>query len=301
MKMKLCYLDSSMKRPMPITPYTLTMPLVRTTAAVFSSPHSGREYPKSFVQSSTLDKTAIRSSEDAFVDQLFDVAPQFGAPLLCANVPRAFIDFNRSPDELDPALISGVKQSGHNPRITSGLGVIPRVVANGRAIRRGKISQDEARKRMDDYYHPYHGQLQSLMKQNVEEFGFSVLFDCHSMPHEALASTSYAYDQKPEIVLGDRFGATCASELMDEVESAFRDAGLRTCRNLPFAGAYIVQKFGRPAIGHHAIQIEIDRSLYLDERKVEPNGNFENFRDLISQVVHRLSDIGRPVNRLAAQ
>lgn len=282
-------------------PYQLTMPKARTTAAVFASPHSGCDYPWSFIRASQLDEKAIRSSEDAFVDQLFSAAPDYGAPLLASTVPRAYVDLNRNESELDPALIEGVRQTGHNPRISSGLGVIPRVVANGREIRQGKIGIGEAMRRLDECYHPYHNKLTTLMNESVELFGFALLFDCHSMPHEALAVTSYAFDQRPEIVLGDRFGAACAPELIEEVDRAFQDAGLRTSRNLPFAGAHVTQNYGRPTNGHHAIQIEVDRGLYMDEAEIEPNENFDAFKTVLSHVIGRLSELGQEDIRLAAQ
>jgi N-formylglutamate deformylase len=277
------------------------MPIKRSTACIFASPHSGRDYPWSFIRDSDLDEKTIRSSEDAFVDQLFETAPEFGAPLLAALMPRAYVDLNRGPDELDPALIYGVRQTGHNPRISSGLGVIPRVVSNGRAIRQGKISMIEARRRLDLCYHPYHSQLQTLMDESRRMFGQAVLFDCHSMPHEALAVTSYAFDQRPEIVLGDRFGAASSAEFMDAAEQAFKDAGLRVSRNLPFAGAHVTQKYGQPNRGHHAIQIEIDRSLYLNEAEVQPNADFASFQALMTGVIEKLADLGAGEIRLAAE
>ncbi|NOX72421.1 MAG: N-formylglutamate amidohydrolase, partial [Alphaproteobacteria bacterium] len=217
-------------------PYILTMPENRDTAAVFTSPHSGRDYPWSFIRESQLDEKTIRSSEDAFVDRLYDMAPEFGAPLLCAAMPRAFVDVNRDAGDLDPALIYGVRQKGHNPRITSGLGVIPRVVGNSREIRRGKMGMYEAQQRLADFYHPYHEKLHDLLSEAREDFGFALLLDCHSMPRDALSATSYAFKKKPDIVLGDRFGAACAPELMEAVEKIFQGAGLEVSRNLPFAG-----------------------------------------------------------------
>jgi len=286
---------------MPRPPYLLTMPDKRTTASVFASPHSGREYPWGFIRGSQLNEKTIRSSEDAFVDKLFAAAPENGAPLLSTAIPRAYVDLNRGADELDPALITGVKQTGHNPRISSGLGVIPRVVANGREIRQGKIGMSEVRERLNTYYHPYHNRLKTLLNESRRQFGFALLFDCHSMPHEALVATSYAYDKRPEVVLGDRFGSTADHKFMDETEQAFLDAGLRVSRNLPFAGAFVTQHYGHPSLNHHVIQIEIDRSLYLNEAEITPSADFTAFRDLISGVVARLADVGRSEIQLAAE
>ncbi|WP_210877515.1 N-formylglutamate amidohydrolase [Roseovarius autotrophicus] len=278
---------------MPKAAYTLSHPERRTTSVVFASPHSGRDYPWSFLRRTALDELAVRSSEDAFVDQLFDSAPNAGAPFLKAGAPRAFVDLNRSADELDPALIDGVNRQGHNPRVASGLGVIPRVVANGKAIYAGKITLAEARERIDTYWRPYHEALQGQLDQAHLMFGQTILIDCHSMPHEAMDSVARRGMRRPEIVLGDRFGAAADSAIVDRIEGAFVAAGLVVARNTPFAGAYVTQAYGRPGRGRHAVQIEIDRALYMNERLIRPNGNFEAFRRLMHDVIVEIAAIGR--------
>ena len=275
-----------------VTAYHLTMPDVRTTSVVFASPHSGRDYSWGFVHRSTLDERTLRSSEDAFVDQLFAAAPLHGAPLLAAKAPRAWLDVNRSADELDPALIQGVRKSSHNPRVASGLGVVPRVVANGRAIYRGKLSRAEADARIRDVWHPWHEALATLLSDSRALFGEAILIDCHSMPHEAIESISHPRGQRPEIVLGDRFGAAAGSDIVDRIEAAFAAAGLRVARNAPFAGAFVTQHYGRPSRKQHVVQIEIDRALYMNEQAVRPNNNFDDFRALIDRVVAEISQIG---------
>ncbi len=283
------------------TAYALHEPEHRQSCVVFASPHSGRRYLSGFLDRSVLDTRTLRSSEDAFVDQLFACVPDFGAPLLTAVMPRAYVDLNRSPDELDPALIQGVRRSGHNPRIASGLGVIPRVVSNGRAIYSGKLSRVEVDRRISRYWHPYHSALQTLLNQAHRTFGQAVLIDCHSMPHEAVDGIARTSTKRPEIVLGDRFGAAASGDIVDQIEAAFASAGLNVTRNAPFAGAYITQAYGRPARGHHAIQIEIDRALYMDEQRVEPNANFGDFRDLLQGVIARISGVQSSEMPLAAE
>jgi N-formylglutamate deformylase len=278
---------------MPKAAYHLTRPERRTTAVVFASPHSGRDYAWSFLRHTRLNEHSVRSSEDAYVDQLFESAPREGAPLLRAGAPRAYVDLNRSPDELDPALIEGVARQGHNPRVASGLGVIPRVVANGRAIYSGKISLAEARHRIDTCWRPYHEALQAQLDQAHLMFGQAILVDCHSMPHEAMDSVASRGLRRPEIVLGDRFGAAADGAIVDRIEAAFTRAGLVVTRNTPFAGAYITQAYGRPARGRHAVQIEIDRALYMNERLIRPNGNFDAFRRLMRDVIRDIAEIGR--------
>ena len=275
-------------------PFHLTRPVRRTTAVVFASPHSGRDYPADFLHRAELDARAIRSSEDAFVDRLFDCAPAFGAPLLAAGASRAFVDLNRAADELDPALIDGVRRPVHNPRVASGLGVIPRVVAGGRPIHRGRIPLAEAQARIDAHWRPYHEALGALLAESHARFGEAVLIDCHSMPHEAIEAVGLPGGPRPDVVLGDRFGASASAAVVDRVEAAFSRAGLRVARNMPFAGAYIVQHYGRPSRRQHAVQVEIDRSLYMDEGLVEPSPRFDAFRRLLAGVVADLAAIGRP-------
>ena len=282
------------------TAYYLDDPATLTSGVVFASPHSGRDYPWAFLRHTVLDEHVIRSSEDAYVDRLFDCAPRYGAPLLRAAAPRAFVDLNRSPDELDPALIENVRRNTHNPRVASGLGVVPRVVANGRAIYRGKLPLSEAQARLSSVWHPYHARLQSLLTRANNRFGEAVLIDCHSMPHEAVESASQA-GARPEIVIGDRFGASARGDIVDRVEAAFVNAGFRVVRNAPFAGAFITQNYGRPSRKQHAIQIEIDRALYMDERKILPHSGFHDVQQRLSQVVADLVGLVRPEAALAAE
>lgn len=282
--------------------YHIMRPARRTTSVVFASPHSGRDYPPAFLDRAEIDELLIRSSEDAFIDRLFAAAPVHGAPLIAAGAPRAFVDLNRSSEELDPALIEGVRRGTHNPRVASGLGVIPRVVANGRPIHRGKISWSEAQARIETYWRPYHAMLQGLIDEAHLAFGEAILIDCHSMPHEALDGAGPPGAPRADVVLGDRFGAAASASVVERVEAAFAAAGLRVARNMPFAGAYVTQHYGRPSRRQHAIQIEIDRSLYMDEKRVEPSAGFESFRALLSGVIAEIVAIGRPGEmRVAAE
>ena len=286
---------------MPKSAYDVINPAQNRSCVVFASPHSGCDYPWSFLRTSVLDEHTIRSSEDAFVDQFFDCAPEYGAAFIKAGAPRAFVDLNRAQDELDPALIEGVRRQGHNPRIASGLGVIPRVVAGGRAIYRGKLTRDEARRRVDDYWKPYHQKLQDLLDAAHQRHGQAVLIDCHSMPHEAMDGVARSGMKRPDIVLGDRFGAAAGGEVVDRVEAAFATAGFVVTRNTPFAGAYITQAYGRPARAQHAVQVEIDRSLYMNETLIRPNGDFEQVRAALRAVVAEVAMIGQGRVPLAAE
>ena len=281
--------------------YKLTMPRARTTCVVFASPHSGRDYPASFLASTVLDEHTIRSSEDAFVDELFAAAPRFGAPLLAATAPRAFVDLNRSAEELDAALIEDVRRTGANPRVSSGLGVIPRVVSNGLSIYRGKLPRAEVEARLRHVWLPYHARLEALLQDCHEQFGQAILLDCHSMPHEAIETISHARDKRPDIVLGDRFGAAAGSEIVERIEAAFVHAGLHVTRNTPFAGAFTAQHYGQPSRNQHVIQIEIDRSLYMHERTILRNENFDELKRILTQVIAEIAAYGRASMPLAAE
>ena len=275
-------------------PFTLIEPARRTTCAVFAAPHSGRDYPADMMGRTRLDAQQIRSSEDAWIDRLFDAAPACGAPFLIARAPRAYVDLNRAAEELDPALIAGVRRISHNPRVSSGLGVIPRVVAGGRPIYDGKLGMDEARRRIAEVWTPYHDTLARLLDESRRRFGQSVLIDCHSMPHEALDSVAGGGQPRPDVVLGDRFGAAAAPDIVDRIEAAFEAAGLRVSRNMPFAGAYIAQTYGRPAKRRHAVQVELDRSLYMDEATMEPNEGFDALRATLGRVIADIADLCAP-------
>ena len=274
--------------------FEVHQPVRRTSGAVFASPHSGRDYGRDFLARTVLDAVAIRSSEDAFVDLLFADAPTHGAPLITARAPRAYVDLNRGAEELDPALIRGLPRRGHNPRVASGLGVIPRVVAGGREIYRGQISHAQAQARLNRHGFPYHARVQALLDESRALFGRALLIDCHSMPREAIDSLCRGKPDKPEIVLGDRFGAAAAGEIVDGIEAAFRAAGFRVARNMPFAGAFTAQHYGRPSRGQHVVQIEIDRGLYMDEARVRPSDDFETVRARLAGVIAAIADIARP-------
>lgn len=285
--------------------FHLAEPRQLSTNLVFSSPHSGRDYPADLVERSRLGLLQLRASEDVMVDALFAAAPDHGAPLIAATAPRAWLDVNRAPDELDPSLIEGVRPRGLNQRVAAGLGVVPRVVSEGAAIYNGKISLTDAQTRIRTVHAPYHEALDALLVRARDRFGSALLFDCHSMPTEALRAAPRINGKTPQIVLGDRFGAAAARGYIAETKAAFERAGFTVARNAPFAGGYITQRYGKPSRGLHAIQIEIDRGLYLDQARVEPNADFAEIQNLITQVIADLitlgHDLGRDLGGLAAE
>ena len=281
-------------------PYRLIEPEALLSGIVIASPHSGRNYLSSVKEQSILDPITLRSSEDAFVDELMDFAPALGIPLICSEIPRAFVDLNRGRDELDPAIIEGIKPNRQNPRVISGLGVIPRVVANGKEIYSGKLSKEAAIERLENFWDPYHSKLAELLDRARQQFGYSILIDTHSMPHEAILNASSSF-RTSQIVLGDRYGATCAPEIINDLIKLISKNGLRASRNIPFSGAYIVQKYGSPGLNRHAIQLEIDRSIYMNERKIQKLDKFHKLKNKLQNIMRDFSQIHTCLNSIAAE
>jgi N-formylglutamate amidohydrolase len=281
-----------------IRPRRLIAPLV------FNSAHSGRDYPERFLRMTRLDHLSIRQSEDAFVDELFARAPHLGTPLLRAHFPRAYLDVNREPWELDPAMFAEPLSERFNttsPRVAAGLGTLARVVAENKPIYRERLSLADARMRIEGIYQPYHHTLQTLLSEALGQFGVAVLIDCHSMPRLARSGDRLA----PDVVLGDRYGTTCSGILMDLAETVFSAAGLRVARNRPYAGGFITRTYGRPQHGVHAIQVEISRHLYMNETTLAKSDDFATTRGLIERLVLAMigldmSLLGRPMPVKAA-
>jgi N-formylglutamate amidohydrolase len=254
-----------------------------TAPIVFNSAHSGRHYPERFLAMTRLDQLSIRQSEDAYVDELFGRAPHLGTPLLRANFPRAYLDVNREPWELDPQMFAEPLPDRFNtasPRVAAGLGTIARVVAENKPIYREKLTLEDARMRIEGIYIPYHATLQRLLTDAAQTYGVAVLIDAHSMPRISRTGDRLA----PDIVLGDRYGTTCGTGLIDLAEMVFAGAGLRVARNRPYAGGFIARTYGRPQHGIHALQVEISRHLYMNEVTLEKNEGFNAMRQLIERL-----------------
>ncbi|WP_342360947.1 N-formylglutamate amidohydrolase [Terrarubrum flagellatum] len=281
-----------------IPPCDLHRPEEVTLPLVFSSPHSGSVYPPNFVEQSRLDARGLRRSEDAFVDSLFKPVVAMGAPLLAARFPRAYLDLNREPYELDPQMFEGRLPPFANTRsmrVAGGLGTIPRVVGESQEIYARRLPAEEATRRVEALYKPYHASLRRLMDQAHAEFGFAILIDCHSMP-----STSFGKDEpaRADIVLGDRFGTSCSGMITDSLEAELRNRGLSVLRNKPYAGGFITEHYGRPARSRHAIQIEINRALYMDERALARHEGFDRLAVLLADAMRAFGEA--PLAYLAA-
>jgi N-formylglutamate amidohydrolase len=261
---------------------------------VFASPHSGRVYPKGFLQATRLDGTAIRRSEDSFVDEIFGAAPALGAPLLKAHFPRAFVDPNREAYELDPAMFDGPLPqfvNARSPRVAAGLGTIARVVRDGAEIYSRKLAFAEAQARIETYYKPYHAALRAQIEATHQKFGYAVLIDCHSMPSVGGPLDQDIGATRPDIVLGDRFGTSCARRLTDMIERALGMQGFAVVRNNPYAGGFSTEHYGRPALGLHALQIEINRALYMDEERIERMAGLKRVTQAMTTLIRAMGEV----------
>ncbi|MGD9814766.1 MAG: N-formylglutamate amidohydrolase [Hyphomonadaceae bacterium] len=267
-------------------PFVLIEPMHRTAPLIFASPHSGRRYPRELLADARVALISLRRSEDAYVDELFAGAAAHGAAVLSATIARAFVDLNRDPGELDPDMFeNGPPSSVHtaSARVQAGLGAIPRISGDGQQIYRRKLRLHEAEHRIATVHRPYHAMLRNLVAETKQHFGCAVLVDCHSMPSSARGAHA------PDIVLGDRFGASCHASVTALAEATLRRLGYRVARNAPFAGGHTTQTYGRPIEGVHALQIEISRALYVDERTLERTNGYVRVRADMSRLAEALS------------
>ncbi len=262
-----------------IAPFEIRSSAEQRVPFVFNSPHSGRYYPDRFLAMTRLDRVAIRRSEDSFVDELFGAAVPLGAPLLAANFPRAYLDVNREPWELDPRMFAEPVPSFANirsARVAGGLGTVPRLVGEGLDIYAGRLPLAEAVARIDSVYRPYHDALKRLLSQTHERFGFAVLIDCHSMPASIRVGES---GMRPDFIVGDRFGASAAAALTQTALGLLISMGYTVAHNKPYAGGFITEHYGRPGRGLHALQIEVNRGLYMNERTFQKSAGFDTLAD----------------------
>lgn len=287
-------MDGNAPERQPAPSHRIDRPAWQTAPVVLASPHSGRDYRAEFVSASRLDLATLRRSEDSYVDELFAFAPDIGAPLLAALFPRAFIDPNREAYELDPTMFEGTLPSFANVasnRVAAGLGTVARVVASGDEIYGTKLRFDDVARDIEIYYRPYHAALQSLIEATRERFGHCVLIDCHSMPSTGAVIERDAGVNRVDIVLGDAYGASCAPVVTNAAEQAFRDLGYAVARNAPYSGGFTTRHYGRPHAGTHALQIEINRRLYMDEATYDRRPYFATLSRDLRSVVTALAEI----------
>ena len=269
-------------------PFAVDEPGTHAVPFVFNTPHSGAVYPDAFLAASRLDALALRRSEDAYVDRLFAPVAALGAPLMRVNFPRAYLDVNREPYELDPRMFAGRLPAFANTRslrVAGGLGTVPRIVADGQEIYRERVPVDQALERIETLYKPYHRALRGLVQRTARSFGHAVLIDCHSMPSSSLGRDEPSVD----IVLGDRFGTACAPALIDSLEHHLRAQAFRVVRNKPYAGGFITEHYGEPNLGRHALQIEINRALYMNENTLALSAGYAPLRERLNAAVSGLA------------
>ena len=269
--------------------FEVLSPPRQSVPVVLASPHSGRDYPAAFVAASRLDAAALRRSEDGFVDELFAGCVALGAPLVRARFPRAYVDPNREPCELDPAMFEGPLPAHANTasvRVRNGLGTIPRIVANGAEIYAGRLPVAEAERRIRDFYRPYHAALGRLIRRTRRCFGTAVLVDCHSMPSVGGSGLTSV-----DFVVGDRYGTSCHPRYSEAVAAALADLGYTVRRNAPYAGGFTTVFYGRPDRGVNALQIEVNRALYMDEARFAKTAGFARIARQMTAVVGALASL----------
>jgi N-formylglutamate deformylase len=255
-------------------PFKVLEPAEWRAPIIFNSPHSGAVYPYDFLNASRIDLATLRRSEDSFMDELIGDLSARGFPTVRVNFPRSYVDVNREPYELDPRMFSGRLPSFANTRsmrVAGGLGTIPRVVGDGQEIYRERLSVDDALSRIEALYKPYHRALRRLINKVHQTFGTVVVVDCHSMPSIGVSRDE---PRRPDVVIGDRYGTSCAPLLTDVVEDTMSRLGYSVGRNKPYAGGFITEHYGNPASGLHAIQLEFNRAIYMDERRREKAPRF---------------------------
>ena len=277
-------------------PFEIIEPAEWRGPVVFNSPHSGNIYPRAFLTASRLDTATLRRSEDSFVDELALGVVRRGYPLMRAHFPRCYVDVNREPYELDPRMFEGRLPSFANTRsmrVAGGLGTVARVVGDAQEIYDQRIPVDDALRRIEGLYKPYHRALRRLFTRVHRDFGAAVLIDCHSMP-----STAGSKDERPraDVVLGDRYGTSCVTPVAETIEQTLRGLGYSVSRNKPYAGGFITEHYGNPAAGLHAIQLELNRALYMDERRYERSPSFASLAADLETLAERLAAL--PIEEL---
>ncbi|MBS0530778.1 MAG: N-formylglutamate amidohydrolase [Proteobacteria bacterium] len=272
-------------------PFEIFEPATWRAPIIFNSPHSGSIYPEQFLAASRIDLAALRRSEDSFMDELIGGVADAGFPVVRVNFPRSYVDVNREPYELDPRMFTGRLPSFANTRsmrVAGGLGTIPRVVGDGQEIYRERLSVDEALGRIELLYKPYHRALRRLIHRAQQTSGTVIVVDCHSMPSIGISRDE---PRRPDIVIGDRYGTSCAPLLPDVIEDVMAGLGYSVGRNKPYAGGFITEHYGSPASGLHTVQLELNRAVYMDERRRERGPRFQQVAADFRALADALADI----------
>lgn len=288
-------------------PFEVLEPACLACPLVLSSPHSGNRYPAAFLAATRLDPLTLRRSEDAHVDSLFKGALALGAPLIRAFFPRAYLDVNREPYELDPRMFEGRLPAFANTRslrVAGGLGTIARVVGESHEIYAGRLPVSDAILRIEALYKPYHRSLRGLLQRALAGWGCAVLIDCHSMPSGLPSVQRPSERVKADVIIGDRYGTSCHPAIADIVDVALRRRGYVVHRNNPYAGGFITEHYGNPSVGTHALQVEVNRGLYLDEKTLDQRPDAAALADDLVAALEELAEFvqgGLPARQAAAE
>jgi N-formylglutamate amidohydrolase len=272
-------------------PFEIIEPAEWRAPIIFNSPHSGSAYPAAFLNASRIDLPTLRRSEDSFMDELIGKLSELGFAVVRVHFPRSYVDVNREPYELDPRMFTGRLPSFANTRsmrVAGGLGTIPRVVGDGQEIYRERIAVDDALARIETLYKPYHRALRRLINRVHQTFGTAILVDCHSMPSIGVSRDE---PRRPDVVIGDRYGTSCAPLLPDMVEDTMSQLGYSVGRNKPYAGGFITEHYGNPASGLHVVQLELNRAVYMDERRREKGPRFVRVAEDFAALAETLATV----------
>jgi N-formylglutamate amidohydrolase len=268
------------------SPFTLIEPVSAILPLVVDSPHSGRNYPEDFHYACPLP--LLRQAEDFMVDALVEGCVRHGATLLKAEFPRSYIDVNRAEDDIDPAVLAEPWPSPLAPcdRTLLGLGLVRRMCKSGVPVHAAPLSIAEVQKRIENYYRPYHAVIERLVGKHMAVFGECVLINAHSMPGFLGDNSRKA---RPDIILGDRLGTSCDPSLTRKVSTILRELGFSVALNDPYKGMEIVRRYGQPEKGRQALQLEINRRLYMNEETLVLHEGFTRLQNALSEFFRLLA------------
>ena len=274
-------------------PFTLTTPKRgdRPSIWLITSPHSGHYYPRDFIAQSKLNSQQLRLSEDMHIDELLANVPKSGASLLTATYPRAYIDLNREPFELDASMFSDRLPDFVNKdstRVLGGLGTIAKNVTERLEIYDRPLEFSEAEQRIEKIYFPFHTCLKQQLEMAREYWGAAYLLDVHSMPSNAVRKFKGGKSSSVDFVLGNRHGRSCDVDFYELVYNFLTDAGYYVEKNKPYAGGYITEHYGKPSEGVHTLQLEVNRKLYMNETSYDLLGNSDEMKNLFTDLISAL-------------
>ncbi len=266
---------------------------------VFDSPHSGTHYPDDFRYGCALDR--LKTIEDAYVDELFEQAPDYQAIFIKALFPRSYIDVNRARNDIDEQLLNDPWPNAlygsidPSPRSDGGIGLIPRLIRPGTPIYDRKLSANEVMNRIKNYYDPYHDTLCTTLDQAYYNYGHVYHINCHSMPSNS------AYQKRPtslhkrpcDIVLGDKDGQTCERDFIYALRDFWKNLGYHTTINDPFKGVELISAYAQPTRGRSSLQLEINRSLYMDENTGDKNKDFEHIKQHCTDMIKLCAELSK--------